>query len=318
MLTLEEIFNLDDHIIDEINSCYELVGGDHLNKRLIATKKFAEDQLLCEKDIALTELPNFNDIYLAPYDNLLSSANQLGHNFNSDTSRIELIRSIFRGYDDYIMVFDFDATLTARHLYWFLQGEPQFNRLYNNVHYDSSIAHKLRDNQNLTVDENNYIVDTIWGGRARLEMIRQMLTLLHKNNITLMISSNGNVSQIKQTLKMVDMLHFFHTISGSGGHIYPTNRGLYVGKVQFLEGFVLKPNTKVAYIDDDSREHDQLRKYLPRLGYQGSSNLQFDQYTQLTDGIVTAEYLFIKSLVKDVGGGISQQEIDLIESFFKL
>lgn len=196
------------------------------------------------------------------------------------------------------IVFDFDCTITKRHFYHFLNSPRRFLRLYKHLDKDQVI--KLRrsikpyfegTSSRIQEGDLSLFIDIIFGGFGRYKLLRHFFKRLVKLGIELNISSKGEYDEIINCLSLLDLKKYFTFLNsyGTTGLInqncdkFPTK-----GKIDFFKSFIFGNYEKIIYIDDDHNEHQAMKN--------------------------AHDYIFIGTLDKEIGGGISLTEIKLIES----
>ena len=208
-----------------------------------------------------------------------------------------------------IVIFDFDCTLTMRHYYHFLRNQNLWKDMYRGYEYNSVTASVILGLGTIPEQSKEYIVDAIWGGHDRVENIRELLKYLKTMGYDLAVSSRGKKYEIATALNIIDCKKYFSVIQGSDGVLSQDGVSQYSRKTDFIKRYVFKNYDKVIYIDDDSDEHKEVTKFLVtyRQGIIFENN---DQYEIIRNGDL--EYVFIKSLDKNIGGGIGELETGLI------
>ena len=209
------------------------------------------------------------------------------------------------------VVFDFDCTLTKRHFYHFLNNQSKFKKLYNKEFTDWKKIKELKErvkpyfeDRSCFISDNDIksILNIIIGGINRLKIIKSMLNKLYNNKVHLHISSRGFTNEIYKFLRLYNLENYFNFVNGcrntyillndKNGDKYIKNTIKTNGKIDFFKRFIIDRYNFITYIDDDQKEHNIMKKYW--------------------------KYNFIDSLQRDIGGGISEKEIIIIENIYKL
>ena len=185
------------------------------------------------------------------------------------------------------VIFDFDCTITSKHMYYFTYNVEHFLQLYSipetekeQYRHMSGVMNKTIKEGIMTFDEDfkDFIIQNIFGGEERIIFLRKILMNLSENN-TLIISSRNNVHDIRVGLLLSNL--FFNNIQFMFTEIY----GYTTSKLEVLNRFIQLGN--VTYVDDDDSEH------------------------KLFKNLTTNKYKFL-SLVKEKGGGIQKEHIEKI------
>ncbi|ARF10018.1 protein kinase [Indivirus ILV1] len=190
------------------------------------------------------------------------------------------------------IVFDFDCTLTSKHLYKSLRENT-------NMH---DLILKLKPNQNNEKYKNDIIeyVNDIFGGIERIAKLKSLFSNLKDANIDLYISSRGVVAEIASALLAVDLYSYFQKIYG----ITETNGGQ--NKTKLIYGLYDKYN-EIIYIDDNHSEHNDFKNSLGKPENKSSNEktivYEFDNM----------KYIFIQSLTYE-NGGINDTHMELIKT----
>lgn len=135
-----------------------------------------------------------------------------------------------------MVVFDFDQTLSAVHVFKSLAGwkderssQPQKSALGSGrrkfqvpAPYACSELGQIRRIDELDRDEFSHesFAVAAFGGEARVQEVREHLQLLHDGGIQLVICSKGMIGPIRKCLTQLGMLHFFSQIYGNIGKSY--------------------------------------------------------------------------------------------------
>jgi hypothetical protein len=149
-----------------------------------------------------------------------------------------------------VFVFDFDCTLTARHLFHFLHNENIFKTLYNKEYTDEfyKIIKKYFDGidveKSVMDDVKVKFIDLIFGSEKRLESIKNMFTHIGRDNVY--ISSRGYRTEINQVLKFVGLDEYINHYNIYGNEKFKSTLLCELSEI----------NKSVFYSDDDLTEHN--------------------------------------------------------------
>jgi hypothetical protein len=204
-------------------------------------------------------------------------------------------------------IFDFDCTLTVRHLFYFLNNLAEFKKLYsteltsisisedviNNIYIFARYHLKLDDTSSTIneVEGKELFIKIIFGSQERIEILKNMFTDIGTDN--LYIASRGIKDQIIKTLDFV----------GLGGLIKSENiTGGGTEKTKILNDHIVKEN--VFYVDDDNTEHLDFVRVLGTNLRLTRENTSINTYTHIP---TNTTYKFYKNLVKNTGGGIKNE-----------
>ena len=177
----------------------------------------------------------------------------------------------------YIIVFDFDGTLTSAHWFYFINKFNEFKITWLR-HTDIqtqenllSISRKINENINdlselvLNENENDILIDKFFGGHHRLKMLKAFLTQLKNKSHQLCISSNGRCNEILFLLRLAKIDTFFelkngeYLINAHGG-----SRCVEADKDKYMISLYNKnKNMIIVYIDDDNTYHERLKDQIP-------------------------------------------------------
>lgn len=232
------------------------------------------------------------------------------------------------------IIFDFDCTITSRHLYYFLNDSAKFIEIYKGIdseklHITASYINSLQwqngialdyatlANTVLDIDKNDaeYFCEIIFGGDERLELLKNFFKTCQEKNIEMHISSRGNLRNIILALKISGLLKYFNSIHCT------IDKKIYYrdGKT---ENFNFSKDTLIFemlknsydilfYIDDTNTEHERLKKYLDIL----DENPEYDFYAYRAQDKYKY-YLFINGIVQNTGGGIAEKQIEIFLRIF--
>lgn len=236
-------------------------------------------------------------------------------------------------------IFDFDCTLTVRHLYHLVYTLNYFEgRLFNvnyipenvnpmnyrppklNSFFDMQISNYFKNSNSVNFINDSvlneeimeYFLTIIWGGRNRIELIKNMFQTLKDNNIDIIISTNGKEKDVVRALQLAGLSGYVKLIhEGISGNTFP-NVGKYNGKYNFILGYIMTNYNKILYIDDDGSDSE---KVIAKLMDKYDCEIESGKYHSCDNEI---DYYFIDNLRKDMGGGITPEQIDIIYDFFQI
>jgi len=107
------------------------------------------------------------------------------------------------------VVFDFDETLTVRHLHYLIEGKGPLHL----THIDKARFPYTRREELL--ERREFVVEWVFGGEERVSALRELLQAL-SHHADLIISSNGQLPRILAALKQVGLETFFRYINARG------------------------------------------------------------------------------------------------------
>ena len=208
------------------------------------------------------------------------------------------------------VVFDFDCTLTTRHMYYFFVSIVEFIKMYpsfNNkqtISIKSELTHIIDNNKYVSKELKDKFVDIFFGGYERVKSIENMLKIIKQKNIKLYISSRGEHKYIKKSLEILNWIQYFSLISSHDGVIslddtyadYKTNT-----KIPFFEKYIFPYTRHVLYIDDNRCEFDIMK-----------SN-KTAKYNGYEVSCIDSTMLFFINTLKKEHIGITNKEIILIQ-----
>lgn len=192
-------------------------------------------------------------------------------------------------------VFDFDCTLTAKHLFHVIRsGDVYLSDLKEEYkHHDgqttwdraskSILAQLLVDDAKIESSEwtdedddrtssakyvGKYLSDAssfllyIFGGEERLKHLRKFLSALHGDGFRLHVSTKGLVSEVVTVLRAVDLINFFYDIEGyddsyQGKTVYRVGYG-YRGVAYSFDGKEIAGTVFYGRFDDLSHSGNPL------------------------------------------------------------
>jgi hypothetical protein len=200
-----------------------------------------------------------------------------------------------------VFVFDFDCTITTRHLFYFLNEKEKFKRLYGEIDedkYTNILNYFNRDITITEVDVIEYFKETIFGDRERRNKLKIMLFLLGTENIY--IASRGIKEQIIKALTLAELINFFDTEHITGGK---------KPKQDILNDLIETKN--VFYTDDDLHEHSIFSR-----GMTENTNHAIQKILQYN----SREHIYIfYNFAKRTNdyGGLSIEDMEIIPSIFE-
>jgi hypothetical protein len=136
--------------------------------------------------------------------------------------------------EDTLVVFDFDCTLSAVHLF-----------------------HTLRSpegQQEFAADRSAFF-SRIWGGAERMGAVQRFLRTLKAQRFTVYILSFGNEREIVAALKYADVLHAIDGIYGNQSYARAGVTAIQTAKVQMLDVFREKTQSRRMFFADDDRNN---------------------------------------------------------------
>ncbi len=223
------------------------------------------------------------------------------------------------------IIFDFDCTITQKHLYYLLNESKVFMSMYNvpeeNHNEVYELASKINNGNTLTDNQTTQFINLIFGGTERLAMLKNFLSKCLNNGLDLYISSRGFLSDITQSLLIVGLLNYFCCIHSTldKAIYYPYfnkkikfDHGKDIFIMNLMDGAFMGQYDNLFYIDDTHTEHKKLCTIFNVINKEND----IDIATIVSNGVIKY-YTFIGSIIKDVGGGISNTDIKLFESAYK-
>ena len=229
------------------------------------------------------------------------------------------------------IVFDFDCTLTEKHV-WYLynfyptnpdgttnkhgNGLTKYRDFYENKNtsddymrekydiYVNALRKSVDNNDNQSLNNiRNQFIEFIMGTQQRIKNIKTMLDEQSKT-ADLCISSmnyNRNVSKILELLGWKDDFKHIHTMAGES-QIYTNDKLPLIedmkNKPEFINWLVNRGYKNVVYIDDDKGPNDTICDGQKCIKKQNNNTCCYDyrQYNVLT------RYFYISTLKKDTNG----------------
>jgi len=208
----------------------------------------------------------------------------MSSNNNNESNKIKLI------------IYDFDQTISSKHLYHILQG-GQLDELS-----------KLNDNDLIE----------IFGGTKRIERLNKHFSVLNDNNIEVGIMSFGFCSVIKKALQRMKLYHYFKnsTIIGCDSEELKENN---FNKGKTVEQLKLKKNLKkpqVIFVDDDPSNVAKAKAYCSALLVTPRDGMSFKLMDDIEKqcGIIKNK----AKVIKPKGNtGIDPKNLDKFEQFLQ-
>jgi len=152
------------------------------------------------------------------------------------------------------VVFDFDETLTERHLFHLMSGKHKIKSWFDE-HFWPDLRREHMDSR------RDFLVDHVFGGHERLATLDAFLCSLQEagDHVELMISSNNYLRSIKNALREVDLLHFFTMINARDPLYHSVWEDMRTGvvthdagrKQDFILNQVLPKHDCVVFVDDE-------------------------------------------------------------------
>jgi phosphoglycolate phosphatase-like HAD superfamily hydrolase len=215
---------------------------------------------------------------------------------SSDTSTSEVAgKDEVPEVNKVLIVFDFDCTLSAVHMWKNIYGSRNLHFYPKDIHEEKPLeeylteisnfgrisAYSKRYSADLEVYKNfkiekefvpaltNYLF-----GSTRLLALKSFLTQLNNNDkITMVISTNGNTYEVKAVLEAADLLKYFSQIHGRNkgnrgmAIIYDNieneyKRGNSVSKIDYMNELLFKNGyDNIIYVDDTIDEIRDTYRY---------------------------------------------------------
>lgn len=238
------------------------------------------------------------------------------------------------------IIFDFDCTITEKHFYYLMEDKITFIGMYDNKYgiktkndvlfglilYIESLRHYNNDmsinefiTTNIIKDDKkvNDLIEIIFGSRERLEMLRKFFDKCQKEGIDLCISSRGIFSDIIIALKLTNLLPYFKIVHSVGDYIiyYSETNSCEKKYAHGKEDLIIEMTdryTTVIYIDDDHSVHNKLLNSAVNV-YEKNDNYEWCKFIKNTD----KNYFFVNTLEKNIGGGIKDGEIKIMNEIIK-
>jgi hypothetical protein len=174
------------------------------------------------------------------------------------------------------VVFDFDCTLSVRHLYMVVNLPNLLSKYREDVvenmdrtnidGQSSKIIKKIYANEVVSSEElkgATAFSEYIFGGEVRIAKLKGVLDRLYQQNVELHISSKGILSNVLAVLENLQLISFFTSIhanaeAGKGTQVYTTKSQLFEEtgdnffKPHFIASLVSnRTKSVVYYVDDD-------------------------------------------------------------------
>lgn len=246
------------------------------------------------------------------------------------TTTTTTMSSTFTPKSPIVAVFDFDCTLSSRHIFHFINNFPHYLKQFHipnhqppNTQPDpvhlkrlQDIARRLKALNTPPEDDRLCFLCETFTSQERVLMLKEFLTVLRdRYQMRLMIASRGDKEQILLCLNLVGLSEFFAKEDVYDCHTH---------KTQLLYHLLYDEGYNVIYFDDTHSEHDQLVQVVQRGNGGGRQNIPSNDTTGNTwqkqvvirkefDYFITNHgktYLFINSLPSN-GTGINQELIEL-------
>ena len=156
-------------------------------------------------------------------------------------------------YNDHIIIFDFDCTLTTKHFFSFFKNNNY--GLLNKKNLDKIadieiFKQNILDNK-INEEEKQIIIEEFFGESDRFAELKQTLKKLKEIGCKIIILSNGITVHIIALLKCVELFNLFDEIIGLYEEGYKKNR--------ILNDIISNKECKyLYYFDDDRKENDAL------------------------------------------------------------
>ena len=155
-------------------------------------------------------------------------------------------------YNEHLIIFDFDCTLTTKHFYHFMN--------INNKILDSKVLEYIDDIDNfkkvietgcnnITDIFKQILINEFFGGNERLEKLKEVLQKLKEYNCRIIIASKGKHNQIISLLKCLGLFEMFDEIHGD-----------LSTKIELIYEKISNKTKYLYYFDDDRRDNDSLIK----------------------------------------------------------
>jgi len=226
-----------------------------------------------------------------------------------------------------LFIFDFDCTLSSHHVYWFLNNVSYFKKLYPHIdevridtlHAKTATYLKTSDSalKDIALTAKDDFVELLFSGYSRIDNLRKMFDELITHGHMFCILSKGIVEQIIACLKFVGLDNAISYHDGT-----PQVFGHKMNKVTVLFDATCVCN--VVYIDDDHTEHikfideycehidkDSIARKITELK-QDENIIHYSVELTKHHHITTYNYIFMKSLLKDIGGGLNGDQMKMI------
>ena len=162
-------------------------------------------------------------------------------------------------------MFDFDKTVTVRHLYHLIVG---MGGKYSYI--DPVLWPGLE--RNAILSSHAFLQNEVFGGAQRVQQLDTFFTRLRESGVDLMISSNGYLKHIHRALEMINLLHHFMVIHARDDLYSGVTETLSTGEIEqgtggkehFLTHSVLPFYPCVLFVDDEVEKLDRLMLFIPR------------------------------------------------------
>ena len=215
-----------------------------------------------------------------------------------------------RTYNDVLVVFDFDCTLTTKHLFYFMHprvgnhedlklSDQTMDIIQSDVElFKNHIMGKGIKNNDYTLSdiEKSVLINEFFGGEERLSLLKKKLKELKKNGCDIIIASYGFKKEIIRLLMHVGLNDMFDEIYGHK-ELKGPKRNLLNDKIKLYK--------HLYYLDDDNAEHLEFIKN-PDIKPLGEDPYNF--YLTYGYNSTNVKYNFVKSLEKN-GKGLSEYDL---------
>jgi phosphoglycolate phosphatase-like HAD superfamily hydrolase len=183
------------------------------------------------------------------------------------------------------IVTDFDNTITARNLFWFLHYESQpfdiftgtlkdnkvdLNELKENVSFKLenmnraefkkgkyyNLYEKMKKMENLTTNEKQDLIELIFGGEKRFQELKNFLAEIRVYKIPVYISSHGFCSEINYVLDQLKLGNYFEkNMNCRENSQEPVPKDF---KIDFIDSLIPEYDY-IIYIDDADLYKDRIK-----------------------------------------------------------
>ena len=174
------------------------------------------------------------------------------------------------------IVFDFDCTITCKHLYHCLHS-PTTSKYFTDLtthldtsqvdEYTNNIIQKRKRGYKLKPEKlckAGTLLDYIFGNEERIKWLRNLFKNLTERGLELHISTNGYIYDVRKAMFGVKMIQYFsliegrkYTKNGSKRSVFNIGTNLseeklnFTNKADFILHIMNKKTGKVVYVDDD-------------------------------------------------------------------
>lgn len=124
-----------------------------------------------------------------------------------------------------LVVFDFDQTLSAIHVFKTLAGWPgthdrEFSVPAPFACTEEGQIRRIIELNGAEFQRTGGFAQMAFGGKERVETIRTFLQKLHEQGTELIICTKGLIGVVKKCLHDLDLLHYFNEVYGNRGNTY--------------------------------------------------------------------------------------------------